>query len=142
MLPDLQLSEWSAPEDGLTAEREEWFWGQALWFAPKAADTKEKPAKQRRKATGAAASAQTRRASLANLRAVDNALRQADLGGLQSFVGGPPLSAAGPLPRTLVVHFDEASTNLAMALFLQHHLKLRMAFVRDVFHRQWNDLKS
>ena len=27
VLPDLQLSEWSTQEDGLTAEREEWFWG-------------------------------------------------------------------------------------------------------------------
>ena len=30
VIPDLLLSEWSAPEDGFSEEVEEWFWGQAL----------------------------------------------------------------------------------------------------------------
>ena len=84
------------------------------------------------KEMGRGSAKQQRLTSLANLHAVDNALVQAGVGGFQAFSGGTGLSEAGMLLATLVLHFDEASPNLSMAPFLQHHVRLRMLFVRGV----------
>ena len=39
----------------------------------------------------------------------------------------------------LVLHFDEASPNLAMGQWLLHKVGVRALLVRDVYHREWND---
>ena len=42
---------------------------------------------------------------------------------------------------TLVLHFDEASPNIVMYCWLLYHMGLRVMAVRDVFHREWNDVQ-
>ena len=41
---------------------------------------------------------------------------------------------------TLVLHLDEGSPSYAMCWYMQYFLKLRFVFIRDIYHREWNDM--
>lgn len=43
---------------------------------------------------------------------------------------------------TLVLHSDEGPTGYAMAFYLLHHTRSRMVLIRDIYHREWNDVKN
>ena len=83
---------------------------------------------------------QKRSSTLALLRAVDNSLRNSRGEGLRAFSGGKAerVEDVGSLP-VLVLSFDEASTNLAATQFLGYKAGLRILWLRDIFHREWND---
>eukprot|EP00975_Prorocentrum_lima_P010519 2234602-Prorocentrum_lima.AAC.1 len=64
--------------------------------------------------------------------------------GLDDFLPATDTSAlTKPLSArpTLVLFQDEGSTGFSLQWFLLGHLKLRMASIRDVYHREWNDIK-
>eukprot|EP00974_Lingulodinium_polyedra_P085451 8275694-Lingulodinium_polyedra.AAC.1 len=64
--------------------------------------------------------------------------------GLVDFLPEPdaPAILHGPSRRkTLALHQDEGSAAYAPGWYLLYHLKLRLAVVRDPFHREWNDMK-
>eukprot|EP00974_Lingulodinium_polyedra_P040786 3918263-Lingulodinium_polyedra.AAC.1 len=43
--------------------------------------------------------------------------------------------------KTLCLHFDEGSPNLALVNWLLYSVKARVVAVRDIFHREWNDVQ-
>ena len=45
------------------------------------------------------------------------------------------------IPPVLVLHLDEGSPAFAMCWFLSFHTKTRIVFIRDIFHREWNDVR-
>ena len=74
-------------------------------------------------------------------RALDNALTHTLGAGLDTYTneaGGNDEDVSGkPL---LVLHFDEASSNLALFCWMYYHLRLRVIGMRDIFHREGNDV--
>ena len=48
-----------------------------------------------------------------------------------------------PLPPTVCLHCDEGSPGFAMLWYLLYNKKLRFRFAptRDIFHREWNDVR-
>ena len=42
--------------------------------------------------------------------------------------------------RLLVVHMDEGSPSYALSWYLQYHERLRSLFIRDNYHREWDDV--
>ena len=52
-----------------------------------------------------------------------------------------PLAEVTPLPRTLVLHLDEGSSAFSMTWFLTFASYLRFIAMRDIFHREWNDVR-
>ena len=76
------------------------------------------------------------------LKALDGNLRSILGAGLELFDAAADPVQLGTLPRTLVLHTDEASTNVAMACWLLCKSGLRVMYTRDPFHRAWNDCKN
>ena len=54
----------------------------------------------------------------------------------------PPMPDESTLPPSLILHLDEGSSAFAMVWFLVFFSKLRMCFIRDIFHREWNDCRD
>ena len=75
------------------------------------------------------------------LKAIDYVLSLVLGVGLEHFSPGPEDGALLDRP-TLAFHLDEGSSGYTMCWYLQYHLGLRTAVVRDVFHREWNDIKG
>ena len=46
------------------------------------------------------------------------------------------------LPPTLILHADEGSPAYAMNWYLRHSRDLRFIPQRDIYHREWNDVKN
>eukprot|EP00974_Lingulodinium_polyedra_P026116 2521728-Lingulodinium_polyedra.AAC.1 len=113
---------------------------EAAFFAPEPAPEGGERQKKRRKKNP---NPQFHRmAAYLQLKALDKVLRQRTGQGLEAF---DPLQGQVPSgfpPPTLVLHMDEAGTNVAMACWLQYSAKLRVMFTRDPFHRCWNDCKN
>ena len=82
-----------------------------------------------------------RKAAQANCQALDNALRHGVKRSLSEFMPMPEESCDKRLHQRplLCLHFDEASPNLSMAQWLVSSLKARVCWLRDPFHREWND---
>ena len=53
-----------------------------------------------------------------------------------------PLRLQTGFPHALILNLDEGSSGFAMSWFTSFKLKLRFAFIRDPFHREWNDVKG
>ena len=61
--------------------------------------------------------------------------------GLQYFA--PQATSAPWADRPLLVlHLDEGSPGYAMCWYMAYQLKLRMVFIRDIYHREWNDVSG
>ena len=97
--------------------------------------------KKRARNTGATNVVLERTAASAQTRALDKALFVARGHGLAIFVcrvweerefGSRPL---------LVLYMDEASCNMAMSQWMLYHSNLRVIRIRDIFHREWNDVQ-
>eukprot|EP00974_Lingulodinium_polyedra_P059551 5736221-Lingulodinium_polyedra.AAC.1 len=92
--------------------------------------------------------AKDRMAALDNLKALDKVLVSILGVGLAAFKPGTPQATSGTgagsshaRPPLLVLHMDEGSPGFAFVWWASYWAKLRVAFVRDVFHREWNDCK-
>ena len=123
---------------------EDWLRRQLAFFLPRDRPQpkgKAKASAAKAKAGPAPKVGKFRLASFQCLRSLDNALRIGRGAGLAAFLPAAPGSDA-PLPRRplLTWHFDQASTNMAGAMFLAYHVKLRILPVMDIFHREWNDV--
>ena len=144
MCADLHLSLWQAAEFVEEADQEAWHLQQAAFFAAPKPEPKAQAGGRKRKRTivkGPRVIVKERRASFACLRALDYALLQGTKRGLADFMEDAEGSTGDLCKRSvLVTFFDEASTNMAMAMWLQYKVRLRMIFIRDVFHREWNDV--
>ena len=144
MRADLHLSLWQAAEFVEEADQEAWHLQQAAFFAAPKPEPKAQAGGRKRKRTivkGPRVIVKERRASFACLRALDNALLQGTKIGLADFMEDAEGSTGDLCKRSvLVIFLDEASTNMAMAMWLQYKVRLRMIFIRDVFHREWNDV--
>ena len=46
------------------------------------------------------------------------------------------------IPPTMTLHLDEGSPAYSMTWYLMYHEDMRMIAQRDIFHRQWNDVKG
>ena len=92
-----------------------------------------------------------RQSAYIHLKALDKLLSLTIGSGLDAFIAGDNLedviayiadsSKEGSIPATLALHLDEGSPAYAMAWFLVNHCGLRMIHIRDIFHREWNDVK-
>ena len=92
----------------------------------------------------AGATTLVRKAAGDYLQALDKSLLDTTGQGLAAFGPDPEALAAsqGPTRRpTLVLHQDEGSPGFALSWYILYHLKLRAVVVRDVYHREWNDIK-
>ena len=140
----LHLSLWQAAGFVEEADQEAWHLQQAAFFVAPKPEPKAQAGGRKRKRTivkGPRVIVKERRASFACLRALDNALLQGTKRGLADFMEDAEGSTGDLCKRSvLVIFFDEASTNMAMAMWLQYKVRLRMIFIRDVFHREWNDV--
>eukprot|EP00974_Lingulodinium_polyedra_P040874 3928536-Lingulodinium_polyedra.AAC.1 len=60
--------------------------------------------------------------------------------GLVAFAPDAP-GSADPLPSRplLCLHYDEASSNLSLIMWMVYKAQMRVFPCRDIFHRQWND---
>ena len=45
------------------------------------------------------------------------------------------------LPKTLVLHLDEEGPAYSMCWYLLYKEKLRFMMMRDIYHREWNDIR-
>jgi len=94
----------------------------------------------KRKGKGGATVEKARRASAANLHVLDNAVRQTRKRGLEAFMPQDEQKELAPSKRhCLVLHYDEASLNLAMGQWLLYKQGMRCLLVRDVYHKEWKD---
>ena len=147
MCPDLHLGLWAAGETFEAEDTGEWFEAQSAFFAPvPKAKRKGKTARAKRSAPKKKLGPQvvkSRTGALGTLRALDNALATTRKRGLSAFLPNPEADEGQPLHKrpTLVLHYDEASPNLAMGMWLAYKAKLRVVTMRDIFHREWNDVQ-
>eukprot|EP00972_Heterocapsa_arctica_P054082 7969435-Heterocapsa_arctica.AAC.1 len=85
-----------------------------------------------------------RKSAYRQLKAIDWVLHDVLGTGLSNFL--PPEADVSPSPvwdlPTLVLHMDEGSIGYCSPWYLQYRLDMRVLFVRDVFHREWNDIKG
>ena len=99
--------------------------------APPVAGADGRPKKKRKVAVTRAL---PRHSACVQLRALDKVLRQRTGAGPEQFPGTPE----GEVPllplRTLVLHTDEASSNLALVCWLAYRSGIRVLFTRDPFH--------
>ena len=72
---------------------------------------------------------------------VDNGSTENEVGINVSNRQNPLREFDKPLPDTLCLHFDEGSSGFAMTWFILFVMDLRFVGMRDVFHREWNDVK-
>ena len=74
--------------------------------------------------------------TFATLRALDNSLRQATTKGLAAFVPDADKDRDVPLSKRpkLVTHFDEASPDMSLDMWLRYKAKARLVAIRDAFH--------
>ena len=143
---DLLLGQWEEPERLDDQDREAWYQEEAEFFKNKAANKAKTKAKAKAKKRGGGGNqvvVKSRLAASRLTRSVDHALRNARGKGLDAFLADAPGSDA-PLGQrpSLNLFFDEASPNIAMYLWLAYHKKLRVVGIRDIFHRQWNDVMN
>ena len=96
------------------------------------------PKKKRKKAAGKSA---PRKQAQVELRALDGLLRKRLDRGLEFFLPGESPAGYDSVPPVLVLHTDEASTNISLLSWLQWSLKARTLFCRDPYRRPWNDSK-
>ena len=57
-------------------------------------------------------------------------------------VSTKPLRSTTGFPHALNLNLDEGSSGFSMSWFTLFGLKLRFAFIRDPFHREWNDVRG
>ena len=75
-------------------------------------------------------------------RGLDNAIKEGTGKGFENFTTSPPGNDGELSDKPLLcLHFDECSSNLGMFLFMLYTLPLRLVAFRDLFHREWNDIK-
>ena len=140
---DLHLGMYEVGEELGAEDTEEWLQAQAAFFTrPRPKPKGKAKGKAKASAKGAAGGkvVKARRSSLAAFRALDNALRHGRKRGLEVFLPTEGDKAKRLCVRhTLVLHYDEASPNLAMGQWMLYKGLLRIVLLRDVFHREWND---
>ena len=112
--------------------------------------TKKKRARNKKQKCPFAVTGQ-RQSAFIHLKALDNLLQLTIGSGLDAFIAGDNLedviayiadsSKEGSIPATLTLHLDEGSPAYAMVWFLVNHCGLRIIHIRDIFHREWNDVK-
>ena len=83
-----------------------------------------------------------RKSAHLQLKALDGVLRQRTGRGLEALDPAIEQRPVSFPPPTLVLHMDEASTNVTMVYWMQYAAGLRVLFTRDPFHRYWNDAKA
>ena len=138
---DLHLTLWDAGEKVEDVDTENWLIQQAEFFAQSHPPKRQKgPQGAQPRSKAAKKDVLARKASFANLRCADNALKAVRGVGLAAFSHDGPGSDE-PLPSRplLVWSFDQASTNMSVAMFLLYKVGLRLITIPDVFHRAWND---
>ncbi len=149
--PDTKFGIWEPGEYIGEEDTEEWLQEQAAFFTRKRkAVAKAKAHRAQAKAKGKAkAKAKEKPKPVGDriggfrlVRAFDDALFVLRNVGLSAFLPG----AAGmdkPIQERplLVLHMDEASSNYAFVFWLLYAVKLRVVAIRDVYHREWNDVK-
>ena len=119
----------------------------ALDHREKVAATPKGKAKPRRKVRAPLSVRTVRAGAYQHLRALDKIMMQGTGSGLSQFSVTAadkiinPLRAVQGLPQTLVLHLDEGSTAFAICWYMAYSLKLRFAPIRDIFHREWNDIR-
>ena len=74
------------------------------------------------------------------LRCLDSLLHHTVGYGLSTFASTVTEQPALCQRPTLVLTMDEGSPGYALVWWMAYHQQLRMAFLRDPLHRQWNDL--
>ena len=91
-----------------------------------------------------------RQSALAHIRALDHQLLLAVGVGLIAYAvaaGVKDLDIViaylmeGVIPPILCIHLDEGSPAYAMTWFLANHEDIRIISTRDIYHREWNDIK-
>ena len=73
-------------------------------------------------------------------KALDHMLQLVLGCGLVRFVYDPAARWVDRALPVLVLHGDEASPNLSMACWLMYKAKVRCIWMRDIYHRAWNDV--
>ena len=147
MIPDLELGAYSATRKVTEEDQEALAQYQAVFFDEAAADRRRTTQPKRRRA------AKTEKAPpVVRLQRLGAAKHITAVDRLLTILLGVGLLLYKPsedvfdfvqdeLPFTLVLHMDEASPGYAMYWFLALKMKLRIVVIRDVFHREWNDVR-
>ena len=147
MIPDLELGAYSATRKVTEEDQEALAQYQAVFLYEAAADRRRTTQPKRRRA------AKTEKAPpVVRLQRLGAAKHITAVDRLLTILLGVGLLLYKPsedvfdfvqdeLPFTLVLHMDEASPGYAMYWFLALKMKLRIVVIRDVFHREWNDVR-
>ena len=84
----------------------------------------------------------SRKTAHSTFRAIDNTLFQTRGVGLSAFTReAPGMDASFSRRPLLTLHYDECSVNLSLWAWAAYCKQMRIMAIRDVFHREWNDVK-
>ena len=142
-MPDHMRDKWHGGEKPDTADQLQWLEDQRQFLAKRARPETKKQVKRRAKAKAGPAKTQKDRVRAYHMiRALDHAFVEGTEGGLNNYkrdATGCELSLSN---RPLIcLQFDECSSSLAMYLYLAYKAHLRVVVLRDIYHREWNDVK-
>ena len=153
VIPDLDLGAFTATKKVTEEDQDALADYQAVFFDDAAAERREagtQPQKRKRQSKGVPVNQEAppvvrlqRKSAAMHITVLDKLLYSLLGVGLVVYVPAQNyFELAGKvLPWCLVLHMDEASPGYAMFWFLALHLKIRIVFIRDPYHRQWNDTR-
>ena len=141
MLPDLRLG---AEVDAQLAEEEWDLWRsgefEQAFFAAGAEEEVPEPKKGKKRRKRDRNPKWHRKQAFVQVKAWDQVLRARVGKGLEYFGEKAPFAAGAP-PPALVLHMDEASSNMSAVSWMAYKAGLRVMCLSDPFHRCWNDCK-
>ena len=150
MIEDIQLKKFRASARTSEYDQDLLMEYETQFFSDKAPTKRKKGAKRRRTEKSPLEVTGQRQAALSHIRALDHQLVLALGIGLIAFVAASGVTDMdivlaylmdGILPPTLSLHLDEGSPAYSMTWFLANRVDLRIVSIRDIFHREWNDMK-
>ena len=142
-MPEYLRGRWHGAEFVTAQDQTAWLEQQRLFLRKRSRPKTKAQAKRKGRQPKAAKAVVHERLAAFNLfRGLDHAMKEGADIDLSNFTREAAGAETPLCDRPLMsLHYDECSANLAMYLYMAYALKMRVVAFRDIFHREWNDVR-